>query len=122
MKFSPFKLLCLLLLLAFQFSSIAAVKGRFRAYDENRRKHEFEFTLTRKEENRLESKFKKILENFRIQVQKKIAEKKGYAEEIYGKDNHKLIELSRFDYVFYSDDFFKSIVKSNRDIRRLEDF
>ena len=119
---SPYRILCLTLLLAFPISTLADVKGRFRAYDESRRKHEFEFTLTRKQENRLESKFKKALESFRIQVQKKIAEKKGYAEEIYGEDNHKLIELRRFDYVFYSDDFFKSIVKSSKDIRRLEDF
>ncbi|PCJ20395.1 MAG: hypothetical protein COB02_05010 [Candidatus Cloacimonadota bacterium] len=96
--------------------SFAKVKIKIKAEDSNGRDYEYLYTLTRKQENRLETRFKKIISGFDQKTRKEIAEVKGYAEEIYGKDNWQMIQLKSFLYIIY-DDRFNRIMHKHKDVR-----
>jgi hypothetical protein len=94
---------------------------RARGVDERNRKFEYEYTLTKKEERRLDSRLDKVLKAYRIKVQKAIAEEQGYAEEVYGKDNYKMIRLKAFQYVIF-DERYQKILHKNVKIDDIDDF
>ncbi|MCJ8347223.1 hypothetical protein MJH12_16905 [bacterium] len=103
--------------------SFSKVKIKIKAEDGNGRDYEYLYTLSRKQENRLDSRFKKVLTSFDQKVRKEIAEVKGYAEEIYGKDNWQMIELKSFLYIIY-DDRMNRIMFKHKDVRAydIDDF
>jgi hypothetical protein len=112
----------LLLMLGIFSSQIsAAVKMKARLEDDRGKDYDFIFTLTRKEENRLDFKLEKILKSYEIKARKEIAEQKGYVEEVYGEENYKLIQTSNFEYVVY-DDRFDRILHTNVRIDDVDDF
>jgi hypothetical protein len=96
--------------------SFAKVKIKIKAEDSNGRDHEYLYTLTHKQENRLDTRFKKVLTGFDQKVRKEVAEVRGYAEEIYGKDNWQMVQLNSFLYIIY-DDRFNRIMFKHKDVR-----
>lgn len=110
-------------LIFFLFSSSlsAAVKVKIRAWDERKRDYFYIFTLSRKEENRLDARFTEILEDYTVKTRKEIAEERGYIAEIYGDDNYNMVSLSQLDYLFF-DDRFNRILFKNVDINSVDDF
>lgn len=111
--------LFLFLILAASASADAIMKVRAR--DDNRRKYEFQFTLTRKEENRLDFKLKEIVRDYEIRTRKQVAERRGYAEEIYGEKNYELIRLELFEWLIY-EDRFQRILHTNTTVTDVDDF
>jgi hypothetical protein len=94
---------------------------KVKATDEQRRKYDFIYTLTKKEANRLDVQFEEILNQYRLRTRKDIAVKRGYAEEVYGEDNFKYIELGDFYYMIYEDRFNRILYK-NVNSTSIDDF
>jgi hypothetical protein len=101
--------------------SYAKAKIKIKVLDERNREHEFLYTLKKKEENRLGARTKKVIKTYKKKVLKELAEKNGYAEEIYGKDNYKLVKINEFQYAIF-DVRFKKILYSNVKIDSMDDF
>jgi len=102
-------------------SAYADTLIKIKATDEQKRKYDFVYTLTKKEANRLDMQFEEILNQYRIKTRKDIATRRGYAEEVYGEDNFKYIELGDFYYMIYEDRFNRILYK-NVNSTSIDDF
>lgn len=94
---------------------------KVKARDGNSRRYDYQFTLSSKEAKRLDIALEEVILNYQVQTRKRIAERLGYATEVYGEDNHNMVELSQFHYVIY-DQRFQRILYKNVSVDSVDDF